>query len=271
VTRWPAAGGGGANWSPGLLDRAETFAESDVSVSHSDTQNSGEAIELSSVPSGNVTSRPDDDSSSSSGFAGVVINPNRDLEGVVITESGNTDGNAAELYDSSGTLLASNSSYTGSTARIEYQLSSGTDYHVGFDAGSRGYYSAGSTPYTGEDADITAGLSSPTGTQTEPWGVLSVEGLIPASSGSSTIEWPMPADLAGWDIIPYEATEDGGTVEVYAVDPSDGTRLAGPLDDPGDISSLSPSTNVAVEVVLERPSTSENPRLEAVYRRRKIT
>lgn len=91
----------------------------------------------------------------------------------------------------------------------------------------------------------------------------------PALDGSAIVSWPAPADLVGWDIVPFQATPDGETLEVYIED-QNGNELAGPLDDPGDISDISRSTNVRVRVELSRASTSNNPRLEAVYRRYKV-
>ncbi len=289
MTRWPSTGGGGVNWSPGLLDRAEVFDGSDGErVSREKTVVASEGIELGHTP-GTTVSRHEDGSFFDRDYpSGLMVNPNTDAGGVEVTLSSDVGevsqvflatGDGSELLDEKeGTFTA------GDTVRLSASLKAGTEYIVSVNDGGDSYVvgrsESVSYPVTSEDIDITAGVERgypPNGDdpQTDQYAAFNIVDVTafsePAMSGSATIEWPMPDDVAGWDIIPYQAGEDGGTVEVYAIDPADESRLAGPLNDPGDISDIPRDTNVAVEVVLERPSTSEYPRLEAVYRRRKIT
>jgi len=256
VTRWPSAGGGGNNWSPGLLDRAETFAESDVSVSQTRAVVESGSIELGQDPEEVISDSyvvDDDDSQTTTvhdTFSVTFTEYDEELEFWYDVNLSDNDTVGWGLYDAtlgemvafedksadfSSTKFIDVSGYAGETHDYELRSDNGVIYEASHNV----------------DTSVTR--------------------LKKATDGSATITWPMPEDVAGWDIIPFQPVENGGTVEVYAVDPSNGTQLAGPLDDPGDISGLSRSTNVAVEVVLERSSPSENPRLEAVYRRRKIT
>jgi len=280
MTRWPSAAGPGANWSPGLLDRAETFIESGVSVSYSSTERLLESIRFA-LSRGTTASRDADAGSGSETISmGVQVSPNVGLDGLETTISSET-GTLSRVWierDSDGEVLArvTGSFTAGDTVKLPANLEAGTNYNLlGDDGGASyqwGYDNSDSFPHTSSDIDIVDGFSGGT-TNAYARLFLDVTALIDdgATNASAIVEWDEADDLAGWDIVPYQAVPDGGTVEIYAVDPSDGTRLAGPLEDPGDISGLARSTNVAVEVVLSRSSTSENPRLEAVYRRRKIT
>jgi len=266
----------GRPWSPGRMDAAETFAESDVTLTHTDTKVSGESIELglegSSISEEYTESG---DSWGSDPNLGIVINPNYTIpDGVEVTVWGpEPTGTTRIKRDSDGTVLAEQTSVAGGdTVTLDASLSPDTRYIVEHDVSNRDAYTRiGSYPYpaTSNDFDVVDGVIG-TNTGSSYWySIAGVSVVGGDTSGSTLIEWPMPNDLAGWDIIPYEATEDGGTVEVYAVD-ADGNEVAGPLQDPGDISSVSRSTNVRLRVDLSRPSTSENPRLEAIYRRYKV-
>jgi len=276
VTRWPSANGGGSNWSPGLLDRAETFAESDVTLSHDKTRVSGESLELAYSEESSVSLPMDTTGYASLSNSGCVINPNNRLDGVIarVGPSGSVpyveDARIVEGGTGDEVVRVNGTWEEGETVKFEATREAGTEYAVEAITPDKVGTDVCIYTYTSTDVDVTNGWEGgATSSSFEAWDqITAIQGN---TSGKVTVEWPMPTDLAGWDIIPYEATEDGGTIEVYAIDPSDGTRLAGPIADPGDISGLSRSTNVAVEVVIERPSTSENPRLEAVYRRRKIT
>jgi len=89
------------------------------------------------------------------------------------------------------------------------------------------------------------------------------------------VEWTEPENIYKWGVLSYTATPDGESVEVYAVyDEGDGSgwqRANG--GDPigrnysiGDDPDISPSDAVAVEVVLSRSDTSNNPRLDTAVR-----
>jgi len=280
VTRWPSTGAGDAGWSPGFLDRAETFSESDVTLSHDSTTVENESVVFSSDPvrgdTANVaysqTAIANDGAEN-----GLAFTPNEPLEGIRVE----TDENIGRSPDlelreaGSSTVLDSVSSVDPSTEyELTASLSADTDYWVVLYRSGDNYDNGRadeSYPVETADVDVTAGVYQGAETDQYACSFKFVETLVEPLNASVTVEWPMPDDVAGWDIIPYQVTKDGGNVEVYAVDPNDGSELAGPLEDPGDISNLPRSTNVAVKVVLSRPSTSENPRLEAVYRRRKIT
>jgi len=266
VPRWPSSSAGGANWSPGLLDRAETFTESDLTLSYTGTEAVNGAVDLSDVidldGGGGTTTQSDTTGVSTSSTFTHDVSVCETLYIQISGHWNDADGTVRAIVD--GNTVVSEAK-TGVGSDAPETEASGTVDVSGVDSVDV-VYEAEITAVNDTYAEITVNYEGNTYTGLNS----TVEGQD-VLDGSVVVEWPMPEDLAGWDIIPFEATADGGMVEVYAVDPSDGTRLAGPLDDPGDISDISRSTNIAVEVVLSRPSTSENPRLEAVYRRRKIT
>ena len=283
MARMPAVGGGGLSWSPGLLDRAETFAETDVTVEHSQTKVTGGSVELFKTVGSEATRTDDDGSGSASDKEGIVVNPNTSLDGVSPTLSANISGaTTAYLYRRSNSTLLDTADISdlspGDSFDLLGDLSSGSDYLVLADADgnsyTEGYYGSFSTT-SSTDIELTAGWVNGTGGYSDTgtaYNFVSVAALTgDALSGSVTVQWPMPDDLAEWDSVYYDAAPDGGGIEVYAIDPSDGSRLSDALDDPGDISGLSNTTNLAFEVVVSRPTESENPRLESIYRRRKIT
>jgi hypothetical protein len=265
----------GRPWSPGRMDEAETFAESDVTLTHTKTTVAGEGVELSDS-SGSSFTKSNLGTSSGGGDpdVGVIINPNRDVSAVTFTmaTSGNISGGTVYVEDTSGNVLASQSSVgSGDSGNISVALSGGTDYRLYYNDGDDdhgGVDTGPSYPYTTTDVDIVDGYH--TGGRIDRWYSFKEVGVeYIATTGTVTVEWPAPDDLAGWDIVPFQTAPDGETVEVYAED-QNGNKLAGPLEDPGDISSVSRSTNVRIRVDLSRSDTANNPRLEAVYRRYKV-
>jgi hypothetical protein len=234
--------------------------------------------------SGTTTGRADDATNySDDNDRGIVVSPNVIFSGLDLTASQYTSGVTAveveRLSDNTvldrqtGLSLSNGDTHTVPTsvtfvpgeAYAVYATNSGATY---------GYqdYSSGINE-TGNDLDISNGwVNGQTGSTTSDAATFTDATAASASASSSAIvSWPMPDDLAGWDIVPWIATEDGGTVEVYAVDPDTGDKLLSePLRDPGDISAIDRSKNVALRVDVSRPDANSNPRLEAVYRRYKV-
>jgi len=261
------------NWSPGQMDAAETFAESDVSISLSNTVVGSESVSLREFGSqydpalGGGTYDETE--------AGFVFNPNNDIAGLQVSMHPDVaDCEKVRVEDNGGTVIASEPASSGDTVQLKPSggLSAGTKYWIyAYDSGASLDAPATdeSFPVNTTDFDVVNGWRSGS-TSGSVFSFETATAIKPANSGNVTVEWPTPDDLAGWDIVPFQSVEDGGTVEVYAVDASDGTELAGPLDDPGDISTLSRSTNVALRVDLSRTDTANNPRVEALYRRYKV-
>lgn len=267
-------------WSPGRMDVAEIFDGSDgesVSVSNAAVAQGnvvdGGHIALG-LSTGASTSVNLNSTNSNSFRRGVTFNPNNDLRGIYATVG--THPSPTEVVSvhrrSDDALMGESRTTPASGEQVGIYcpagLSAGTEYYVHVRTDGIEYNTSASTPFTGTDLDVTGGWD---GSKLSGYAYTftSVTGAYQVDTGSATISWPMPDDLAGWDIVPHAPTPEGGTVELYAED-SNGNELTGPLRDPGDISSLSRSTNVQIRVDLSRPSASEDPRLEAVYRRYKV-
>jgi len=160
-------------------------------------------------------------------------------------------------------------------------LSAGSDYYVGYgNEGStytRGRDSEASYPYSSSDVDITAGcfdiLSGNPDSDTTigaTYTVKSVTAVEKKPSGTATIGWAKPADVYRWDAATFQAARDGETVEVYVEESTDGgstwTEIQGPIGR-GDQIEADPRSRVRFRVELARSDTSNNPTLDAIYRR----
>jgi hypothetical protein len=254
------------------FDAAETFAESDVSLGLSTAEVASESVRLS----GRSVSRSSDDSTGSvTGKSGVAINPNESLSAIEVRASGNTSG-ATEAYvtDTSLNLLGDSPvALSGGTAVVgNLSLSSGTKYYVVVDDGgnsyTQGYEGNTGFPYSGGPLDIVAGVDEGTEVTTKEPGVNPV--VVPEPSGSVTVEWSNPPDVYAWDRVGFQATEDGETVDVFVEESADGgeswTEIAGPVQ-PGDAIPADPANEVRFRVDLSRAALSNNPTLDAIYRR----
>jgi len=259
------------------MDEAETFAESDVTLTTgSGIEVASEGIELRDGAGSQIDNSGLTQSDfTRNGEMGFVVTPNVRLSGFTITTStsNSTLSTAYLRKDSDGTLLASTSVSPGDTVTLSAELAPGTKYWVtvdndgnGFQPGKDGIGPAQSTQDFDSPKSVFEGA-------TESYSYRSISNIraeVAVLSDSATVEWPIPDDLKGWDIAPLNTVENGGTVEVYTVNANTGSEIAGPLDDPGDISAAARSTNVALRVDLSRPSKSENPQVEALYRRYKV-
>ena len=229
-------GGGGPKWSPGFLDRAETFAESDVTLSLGEASVVNEGLAIGDYPAetDRYYTAAGDTHTATFTFDLTII------DSVVVDDSPSDEPSAVTSVTADGQTLFSGS--TSSTTVDTSGISGLTDITV--------------------QVENTGSSGGQVGAQIDP------DGGPP--SATITVQWPMPADVAGWDIIPYDAAPNGGSIDVYAIDVDTGSRLSDSLSDPGDISGVSRTVNVGAEIVISRPSTAENPRLEALYRRCKV-
>jgi len=254
-------------------DAAETFNESDVTLSHSATAVIGGSVVLGTW--GATTSRPsDNESASDERKSGLAINPNISGTGVRADVSGNTLGlTRGYLCQDDGTVIADAPIDGGSFAIADVPLSSGTRYHLVADAEGAGYtrgsYYQSSSPHTGVDVDIieglyTASLASSGGEYT----LNNVELLNPKTSGSVTVEWPALGDIYRWDAATFTRTPDGETVTVN-IEENDGsgwTEIAADISRGEDITAA-PDSDVRFRVDIERAEPLNNPTLDSIYRR----
>lgn len=272
--------------SPGILEKAETFTETDVNVADSTATARNESIRLAWDQS--TASPPDLTGTTTTiggGSAGLVVNPNYPIEELVLTKSSNTTDNNgiyARVYKSDGTQIGS-ADFTSGTATISgLELSAGTDYHVmatglGSSSFDCGRASAGSTPHSSTLLDITAGATMPDGgnPSTDSTYLYAIESVVAKgrvrSSGSTTAEIAAPDDIFAWDIASFIVTQDGGSVSI-GLEENDGTGWSTIATDIGRGQEITADkdSNVRFTIDISRSDPTQVPRVEALYRRRTI-
>lgn len=93
--------------------------------------------------------------------AGVIINPNEDLGGLEVELYSADPDEVRVVRHSDGVELASNTSVSGSSAKIEVNLDEGVEYRVLVDHPSDPqWYNNAAYPYTSDDVDVTTGYDS---------------------------------------------------------------------------------------------------------------
>jgi hypothetical protein len=264
-------------------DLAETFTESDLTLSHNSTEVNSESVELGTEPgdTATITSSP-----SSSGDnvteSGVRITPSVEITGLSIdvvsdfqTEA--TDGYKIERV-SDGTIVEEDTTAiaSGGSFSVSATLAAGTEYAVYLydSAGDMDYGADGDVDNPSTDFDVNGGwLDSGEDAFGNYNSLASITAdQVPATSGTAYVEWSYPPDVYAWDVGVFQATLDGETVQVY-VEEAQGspgwTEIAGPIQR-GDSLPADPSNNVRYRVEFSRSDVANNPHLDAIYRRRKL-
>jgi hypothetical protein len=250
--------------------KAETFEESETTLSHSDTRVKSGSVELGGTATSTCDLSTINYPVTTGSKAGIVINPNNNIGGVraTITDLRAPGPGEVRLEATDGTLLDSVTDVSsGETADLWAGLSSGTDYYLLYVPSDETEMVEMDTPETSTDIDVTDGYDSGA-IQSTGYQFTTVSALTEATSGSVTVSWPMPPDIYAWDTAKFQRSTDGGSVSVYIEeDQSDGwTEIAGPISR-GDAITADPSNNVRFRVDLSRPDTASNPTIDALYRR----
>lgn len=271
MSRFPAVGGEGGAQPIMLEDKAETFAESDVTTGANKTEIDSESVRLSFERQTETTQTTS--SYTQPGESGIRFVPNETLNGVY-AETPNiadADGATAELRDGSGNVLDTVENTSSATeVLLEGILSAGVEYElVAIYAGDHGYTTTAGFPIQTTECDIVGGTAN--GSDTTDW--FSWEAFQPAKkyqSGSMTVEWPKPADVFRWDAATFQTSPDGETVDVYIEESTDSgatwTEIAGPISRGQDITAA-PDSEVRFRVGLSVANTANNPTLDSIYRR----
>jgi len=260
--------------SVGLIDRAETFEESGVTLTHAGTDKVPGSVELTQAT---ATTDPDSEGYTSSDPSGVLINVKEDIGAVEARLGSDYSGEASDamLKDhSDGSTLDStdiSSLGPGDTFQLSGEMESGEDYRVVIDdAGNN--YSMGRNPdpnwpYESDLLDITDGILGGTALNYR-YAIDQVTGY--ASPGEVIIEYEQPEDIYRWDSVLFQATEDGEAVTVDVQESTDGgdswTTIATDVSRGQEITA-DPSSEVRFRVQLTRSNPSNNPTLDAAYRR----
>lgn len=255
-------------------DRAETFEESDVSIdgeflvdgSLSMGGGTEESTEVYSLGSGN---------DNITGTHGLVINSNNRVVSVSGTIAPEATPNRAEVRRlDDNTLIDETSISSGSFSFTGLSLQAGTDYIIGTDSDGSGHdrqYSSFSFPLEYGSFDVVAGYFEDGLSDFDR--IANIDQLtlqFETYNLSGTVEWPQPEDVYRWDAATFQTSPDGETVEVYVEESTDGgstwTEIQGPISR-GDQINADPGSRVRFRVELARSDTSNNPTLDAIYRR----
>ena len=273
MTRFPAVGGGD-NRPVASKDRAETFTENDLSLSNNKTTVKSESLGLKDKATGSAVDGANlNSSANSTDHFGVQVNPNTQLTGFTgILGSAGISIEYVRLYDiDNGVEIDRDSSVSaGSSFEVTGAIEANTTYWLtafSSEFGSVDFNSSPSYSYTSSDFDVTGGVSQ-SSDNADWWIMESITSLKGRLSGSSIISWDPPNDVYRWDASTFQFTPDGETVKVY-VEENDGsgwTEIQGPISR-GDQIEADPGSNVRFRVELARSDTSNNPTLDAIYRR----
>lgn len=291
----PAAGVG-----VGKLDSAETFVESDLTLTHTETEVGPEQVELGGSFNDGIEDGSNDGYTSRGTYDTATATNSTAYWGsysLLAAESGSFeegvyDWNAAETPDR--LVFACKSAGQGEvrfresgTKLISLQLSNSGNFHVnGNDTGVAEDGSWHLFDYRGIDfgADSVAevyvdGTQQLTGVAFQNGGTAidqhqvransnDVYADFGAESGSVIVEWPDPPDLKDWDRVLHEVVADGATASVY-VEENNGqwTEIAGPTAS-GDSLPADPDNETRLRVDFSRPEGEHSiPHVESIYRR----
>jgi len=270
-----------------VTEDASTFDESDVILTETDTKSSSGTIELLDDRAGTkVDEYANVDGTVLAGpeKVGIIVNPNTDLAGVNATLGPNTDP-ANDDYPattaylerrSDGTILDTHdiSGYTGGTTfRLSGNLAAGTRYNVFIDAEGDSYRASwdsdGVLPSTSADIDVPEAVNRDGNLTSEMFAIGAVEAILPGKATGDTLtgwESGTPVDIRSWDLVTYQAVEDGETVRVDVED-GNGNVLFEDIPQNFDVSTVDAATDVHLRTHLSRQDTANNPRVEYLARR----
>jgi hypothetical protein len=264
-----------------MVDAAETFTESDVSLSKSGIRITGGSAELQD----GATASESYGSASTTQLdipGGWQITPLATVGEVTVTLPGT---NSTE-YDRIKILTADGQSTVrdepidlstfsqGDTMTLSgLSLTAGTSYAVVLDRSSTTdettyVKTLSSDPSANSLYDYNGWLNGNERADLYAFSALSASQPV-VTSGTMAVGWPAPTDIYAWDRATFQRSEPSGSVGVYVeVDDGSGwSEVAGPISR-GDSIPADPGDSVRFRVELSRPSSGDpSPTLDAIYRR----
>lgn len=271
-------------------DRAETFEESDVTLSSKNGQilqnNNSVGIDFQdySIERGNTTVLTD---LSETDWWGVTITPQVDMDSITLRyDTSATEEEIQVIRDDTSEVVYQDTSPPTTTSGDTLTVSptggfvSGVSYSFsaliaqGSDLTYYGSLDNPASDFGNSIIDISGGAYFSSGPEenSDRWSVW--DKVVPSFSGyleaTAFIEWPQPTDIYRWDAATFTTTEDSGSVEVYIEESTDGgstwDEIAGPISR-GQQIGASPDSEVRFRVDISREDTANNPTLDSVYRR----
>lgn len=257
------------------VDDARTFAESDVTLTHSSTEARAESVALANQ-TGETTLFPNTTLTGQTGKFGVRLST--DASGYVnrvggrLNGTGNTGTHDVVLEkESDGTEIARVADLTaGDSFTMDgFELAQSTDYLLYWDVTS-----SSDVDYD-DDGEAEADPVGVTLTDFKGADDLYVFDKVRTryttnTSGSVTVEWPEPDDVFAWDVLSFTRRLAGETVDVFVESSSDGgstwTEVAGPVTR-NDAIPVPDDERVRFRVDFSRASTANVPTLDSIARR----
>lgn len=261
------------------LDEAVTFAESDVTVSHTNTTVTNNSIALQeksdTQPHGSDTS----DTFVRDLETGIEFVPNETIAEIEATLLSYCRGYSRfrVIRASDGTVVAENTNVgpsdrdTSETISVTGEFTAGTNYYLVIDNDGSQYFvesadSSPNFPYESDLFDVVAGRD-PEFSSNYYWNFKSITAFtVRETAGEAIVEWPPASDIMAWDIATFQKSLDGETATVDVLDGSNSV-LFSDIGRNFDISTLPTSTNVKLRVALSRNNVENNPTLDYAARR----
>jgi hypothetical protein len=262
----------------GRIDSAESFAESDVTVSTSGTVLNSGTYTLKDSVTQTATNPVGLETSRNQGlYAGLRIELKEEATLTQVLLQNNismsiTDIEIWETLDGNNVLWSKSGSFSnGDTVSVNKTLQKGIYTLAATNNNSNWNYSYGTGQDTGNSLIDSLG-DGEVDMQGSP-GVfheMTAE-VSPTTSGTVTVEWSHPQYIYDWDRATFQHVANGGSIDVYVEASSDGgstwTEVAGPISR-GDAIPAAGDDEVRLRVDFSRPSSSDtSPSLEALYRR----
>lgn len=259
-------------------DVAETFAESDVTLSHTRTRVANESVEISEERIDQRGSYwgadPDTRYNGISATHNYTITMTEGPFHGFMVRFGSLSYGAVTQFRVVDVDTGNNVYYAGSASSTFHYVDgvtveSGQTLRVEVETNSTDFYAPDSQPTADADSPYDIVDSSSSYYNSSEGGVIDgIDFYTFPTDGTVTVEWPEPTDILDWDSATYLAAPDEGALTVDVIDPSDGTVVLADIDRGADLSSLDPSTNIALRVSMTRPAwNSDSPNLRAAYRR----
>jgi len=272
-----ASGGGISELSS---EDVQTFGEGNVTVTHNNTKISSESAELTTAETIGTTADTglsgDTNQYGYSNPRGVIINPNKELDGVNLECAQGVTGttHAYLKKESDGTVL-DKVAYTGGSdnpAKLRATLQSGTEYRVVVDNENGDYdlrqSSSASYPYSSTDVDIPKSSYGGNTNTSYRYSVSTITAITvdAKTSGDTLIEFDnIPQGLSEWGYIEFTRTLNGETVSVD-VELDDGTVIATDVPNHFPLAPIDSAKNVRVRANISRKDTNNNPTLDSLTR-----
>lgn len=252
-------------------NRGETFAESDISLTHKGTEVVSESIETAADNWRGTNPTFDSLTSQRRGTAFTM-----ERGGTVSAQlwsSLGTDVSTAYLINvDTDTVIDSVAASGGDTVSFTHSFDSTVTYGVTVDDNGADYepYSyADPFPFEQGSLTITGGVKGTTFDSAEWHNIVDITGEKAASIGGEVyVTWTQPSTVFRWDAATFQHTLEGESVDVY-LEENDGSgwvEIAGPIQRGQDITAA-PDSQCRFRVEISRTDTANNPRLDSIHRR----